>query len=262
MHKIAFQFGSFTITWYGILVASGFLAGLWNASRRAVSVGIAAEQVLDLGPWLVIGGILGARILYVLSYWKDYFSHQPFWEMFMVQHGGLVYYGGLIGAVLAGSIYVRHKRLPYWKTTDLLAPSIALGHAFGRVGCLMNGCCYGRPTTLPWAIHFPLDHETAGVGVHPTEIYSALANLGLYVVLAWLFRRKKYDGWIFALYLVAYSVLRGWIEMYRGDYTTYYLGGHFTPAQLVSMAVFVAGVGLLYWLPRAQHPPAKHERAS
>lgn len=283
MHKIAFQFGSLTISWYGILVATGFLAGLWNASRRAVTVGIPAEQILDLGPWLVIGGIVGARLLYVVSYWSDYFSHQPFWEIFMVHHGGLVYYGGLFGAVIGGYYYLHRKRMPFLKTADILAPSLALGHAIGRVGCLMNGCCYGRPTPLPWAIHFPAGHETCGVGVHPAEIYDTLANLGLFLALAWLFGRKKFDGWIFALYLIGYSVMRTGVEIFRGDYNSnywktiselmanhpaevlrgdyhsLYQGGHFTPAQLVSVGVFAAGVGLWGWRFWRQRSRAKHE---
>jgi phosphatidylglycerol:prolipoprotein diacylglycerol transferase len=95
----------------------------------------------------------------------------------MIQHGGLVYYGGLIGAMLAGIGYLYWKKLPVWKIADILAPSIALGSVFGRIGCLLNGCCYGRACDLPWAIHFPADHETHGAGVHPTEIYDALLNL-------------------------------------------------------------------------------------
>ena len=109
----------------------------------------------------------------------------------MVQHGGLVYYGGLIGASLACIIYSAWKKLPLWRLADILAPSIALGYVFGRFGCLMNGCCYGRPTTMPWGIRFPAGHETYPNFVHPTQIYDSLLNLGLYLFLAWLYRRKN-----------------------------------------------------------------------
>src|SRR5260370_20512975 len=161
----------------------------------------------------------------------------------MVHHGGLVYYGGLIGAVLGGLIYLKWKKLPVWKVADILAPSIALGYAFGRIGCLMNGCCYGRQCALPWAIHFPSTHSTYPHGVHPTQLYESGLSLLLYAGLAWLYRRKKFDGQVFAAYLVCYAPLRSFVELFRGDYapTQLYLV-HFTPAQLVSIAILVSGL--------------------
>jgi len=247
VHKIAFHLGSFTIYWYGVLVALGLLAGLWTAGRRAPLNGIRSETVIDLGPWLILGTIVGARGLYVLSYWRQDFAGRSLWQVFNIRGGGLVFYGGLIGASLACILYVRYRKLALWKIADVLAPSIALGHAFGRIGCLMNGCCYGRACDLPWAIHFPSDHPTLGAGVHPTQIYEALLDLGLYAVLAGLYRRKKFDGQIFALYLTSYAVLRVFVEMFRGDYTTYYLNGKVTPAQMLSLPILVAGV-LLWWV--------------
>ena len=186
MHPIAFKLGGLAIHWYGVMVALGFLAGLWTASRRALRTGIAAEKIIDLGPWLILGAIVGARGLYVISYWRESFAGQPFGEIFAVWHGGLVYYGGLIGASLAGLLYTRLKKLPLGKVADILAPSIALGHVFGRIGCLLNGCCYGRACTLPWAIQFPPGNplNAPTYPVHPTEVYESLLNLGLYAALA------------------------------------------------------------------------------
>jgi phosphatidylglycerol:prolipoprotein diacylglycerol transferase len=250
VHKIAFHIGSLAIYWYGVLIATGVLTGIWTASRRALRENVAPEQVVDLGPWLIIGAVIGARLLYVVTFWREFFAQQPFWEIFMIRHGGMVFYGGLIGAFLAGCIYVRWKRLAFWKMADILAPSVALGHVFGRIGCLMYGCCYGRSCHYPWAIHFPADHETAGQPVHPTQIYEALLNFGLYLALAWLHRRKKFDGQIFSLYLIGYAVLRAFVELFRGDYSVYYLGGHLTSAQLVSIGLFVAGSVIWWQLPR------------
>ena len=122
------------------MVALGFLAGLWTASRRAPREGVAPDRILDLGPWLIVGAIAGARTLYVVSDWREQFSGKPIWEIFMVQHGGLVYYGGLIGSSLAFICYALWRKIPLWKGADILAPSIALGHALGRIGCLLNGC--------------------------------------------------------------------------------------------------------------------------
>ena len=121
---------------------------------------LAGEKVLDLGPWLIVGAIIGARTLYVITFWKEQFAGEPIWEVFMVQKGGLVYYGGLIGASLACILYARIRKLGLWKLADVLAPSIALGYVFGRIGCLMNGCCYGRACDLPWHVTYPAGHPT------------------------------------------------------------------------------------------------------
>jgi len=254
MHPIAFELGTLSIHWYGVMVALGFLAGLWTAGRRGLGAGIAAEKIADLGPWLLIGAIAGARTLHVISYWHESYAGKPIGEIFAVWHGGLVYYGGLIGASLACIVYVRLKKLPLWKMADILAPSIALGYVFGRIGCLLNGCCYGRACDLPWAIHFPAGNplNPPSYPVHPTEVYEALLNLGLYAVLAWLHGRKRFDGQVFSVYLVGYAVLRSFVELFRGDYPQYqhYLGGWATPAHLVSLGILVAGIVLLRVLPR------------
>ena len=249
MHPIAFYVGSLPVRWYGVMMALAFLAGLWTATRRARRVNVSGDIIADVTLWLMAGSIIGARLVYVTTYWKQEFADQPFSEVFMIQHGGLVYYGGLIGATMAGAIYLTWKKLPVWKIADILAPSIALGSVFGRIGCLLNGCCYGRACDLPWAIHFPADHETHGVGVHPTEIYDALLNLMLYVFLAWLFRRKKFDGQIFAFYLIGYALCRFTVELFRGDYPADHIhAGLFTPAQLVSLPIFIAGIALAFFL--------------
>jgi phosphatidylglycerol:prolipoprotein diacylglycerol transferase len=249
------------VTWYGILVALGFLAGLWTASRRALRWNVSPELVMDLGPWLLIGALIGARTLYVISYWREEFASQPFYEVFMVQHGGLVYYGGLIGSSMACILYVRLKKLALWGLADILTPSIPLGYVFGRIGCLMNGCCYGRPTSCPWGIQFPFGHESYPNHIHPTQIYDSLLSLCLYLALAWLFRRKKFDGQVFAAYLMGYAVLRSFVESFRGDYPVYYLGGWATPAQLVSVGILLVGIVLYWWLSRSavatrSQPPA------
>jgi phosphatidylglycerol---prolipoprotein diacylglyceryl transferase len=256
VHPIALNLGPLSIHWYGVMVAVAFLVGLWTASRRGLREGIAAERIIDLGPWLIIGAIIGARGLYVVSYWREFFAGKPMAEIFMVWKGGLVYYGGFIGAALACILYTRLKKLPLWKVADVLAPSIALGSVFGRIGCLLNGCCYGRACNLPWAIRFPAGNplNPPTYPVHPTEVYDSLLNLGLYALLAWLYRRKKFDGQVFGVYLVGYAVLRSFVEMFRGDYPEYqhYLGGWATPAHLVSILILAAGLVLLRVLPRPE----------
>ncbi len=248
MHPIAFYFGSLPIRWYGVMMALAFLAGLWTATRRARLVNVSGDIIADVTLWLMGGSIIGARLFYVTTYWKQEFADEPFREVFMIQHGGLVYFGGLIGASIAGIFYLVWKKLPVWKIADILAPSVALGSVFGRIGCLLNGCCYGRACDLPWAIHFPADHETHGTAVHPTEIYDALLNLILYLALAWLFRRKKFDGQIFAGYLIGYALCRFTVEFFRGDYPADHIHvGLFTSAQLVSAPILLIGLALFFW---------------
>jgi phosphatidylglycerol---prolipoprotein diacylglyceryl transferase len=255
VHRIAFEIGPLTVTWFGILVASGFMAGLWTASRRALRDGVDPDTIIDLGIWLLVGTIVGARTLYVISYWNESFAGRPWTEIFMVQHGGLVYYGGLIGASLACCVFAAVKKLPLWRLADILAPSIALGSFLGRWGCFMNGCCYGKPTSMPWGIQFPPEARDVGNNtypnhVHPTEIYDSLLNLALYLFLAWLFRRKRFHGQVFAVYLICYAVLRSFVELFRGDYTPAHYWGGLTPGQIVSIGIILVGLLLLWKLPR------------
>jgi phosphatidylglycerol---prolipoprotein diacylglyceryl transferase len=263
VHPIAFQFGPLTIHWYGVMMALAFLAGLWTATRRARQDNIPGEKIADLVFWIMVAGLIGARTVYVTTYWSE-FAHQPLTEIFMIQHGGLVYYGCVIGGAMAYLIFVRWKKLPGWKLADILVPSLALGNAIGRIGCLLNGCCYGRVCQLPWAIRFPnqsaawQQHFQAGlVGkgdpslpVHPTEIYDALLNFVLYLCLAWLFRRKKFDGQVFATYLIGYALFRSLAELFRGDYPSDHIHNGLTSAQLVSIPIFLAGLALFIFLPR------------
>ena len=254
------------------MMALAFLAGLWTATRRARIANVSGETIADVTLWLLIGSIVGARFVYVTTYWQQEFANQPFSEIFMLQHGGLVYYGGLIGATVAGFVYLTWKKLPVWNIADILAPSIALGSVFGRIGCLLNGCCYGRACDLPWAIHFPIDHETHGAALHPTEIYDALLNLILYLALAWLFRRRwktrievgglkmgkgshsghpsssRADRQILALYFIGYAICRSTAELFRGDYPADHIhAGLFTSAQLVSAPILIIGLALFFW---------------
>lgn len=256
MHPVAFEIGGLAIHWYGVFLALGVLAGVWTATRRCVLDKLQPALIADLAPWLVGGFIVGARLLYVATYWPSQFAGQPAWQIFNLRSGGLVFYGGLVGAVAVGYAFLRIKRLPTWKVADALAPSIALGHALGRMGCLMFGCCYGRACELPWAIRFPADHESYPHAVHPTQLYEAGLNLALYLALAWFYRRKRFDGQVFGLYLVSYALVRAFVELFRGDYLPgQYVGGWFTPAHYASAGILVAGGLLLWQLSRRRNQP-------
>lgn len=233
-------------------MALGCLAALWTASRRGLKDGIHPEKAYDVGWWLLIGVVIGARGLYVLSYWNEEFADKPLLHVFNIRQGGLIFYGGFIGACAGVILYCVLKKEPLWRLADMFAPSISLGNAFGRFGCLMTGCCYGRECQLPWAIHFPADHATHGLGVHPTQIYDSLLNLAGYAFLAWAYPKKKFDGQIFSAWLLIYPVTRSFTESFRGDYPQRYFGGVLTPAHLLSIALFSIGVALYVWLPRTR----------
>ncbi|HUI08487.1 MAG TPA: prolipoprotein diacylglyceryl transferase [Verrucomicrobiae bacterium] len=240
MHPDFIRIGSLDIRTYGVFVALGFLVGLWVAARRAPSEGIKPERVTDLGVWLVVSGMVGGKLFHIIFFWNEFIAG---WraEGLRSLREGFVFYGGFIVATLTAVGYARMKRLPLAKLADVLAPSIALGHAFGRLGCFFNGCCYGKPCSLPWAVTFPPPHVMAGIPVHPTELYEVLGNLAIFTGLTAIYRRKWFDGQIWWLYVLSYGVLRFVVEFFRGDYETYYFGvftiAHFFAGAMVVLAL-------------------------
>lgn len=245
VHPIAFELGPIRIHWYGIMVAVGVLAGLWTSLARARRTGLPTQPLVDMAPWVVIGGLIGARALFVVMFWREFFAEAPVWEVFMIYHGGLVFYGGVLGGVLAGLIYAHVKRLPVWRTADVIAPGVLLGYAFGRIGCFLNGCCYGRACELPWAVRFPAEHETGGLPVHPTQLYEAVWALVGFLVLDQFYGRRRVDGWVTGLTLVIYAVCRSVVELFRGDYPAAKYVCGLTPGQLGSIPVLVFGLLIL-----------------
>lgn len=240
MDPVCFHVGQRPIYWYGVLVACAFLAAVahWNALARREKrpAGFGSE----LGFWMMLCGIVGARIAYVAANW-DLFRAEPL-EILRIDRGGLVYYGGFLGAATGLVILARLRREPVLRLADFAVTGLPLGHAFGRIGCFLNACCYGCPTTLPWGVY---SHEACR---HPTQLYEAAFNFALYGVLLRFFLRRKADGRTLALYLVAYPAGRFLIEFVRGDERLRWLG--LDAAQAVSVALFLAGVGLWVSLAR------------
>ena len=251
MNSIAFHLGPIPIYWYGILVATGFILGISTAARRARTVGESPDAVMDLSIWLLVGGVIGARFLYVISYWDQSFAGQPISEIFKIRNGGMVFYGGFIGGILGLLLYTRWKKLKVLQMADILAPSLPLGHAFGRVGCLMTGCCYGKESSAPWAVRFPEGHPTFPSNVHPTQIYSSLLNIILFAILVYFFHKRRFQGQILGFYLVGYAITRTIVEAFRGDYPYHYFG-LLTQGQLISLGIVAAGVALLVFSGRRE----------
>ena len=222
MHPILFSIGTWPVYSYGVLLALAYLAGLQLAVMRARRAGLDGAKVMDLGIYLIIAALVGAKLMLVLVDFQ-YFRSQPRELLSLVRAGG-VFYGGLLAALGVAIFLVRRYQLRIWTTADLFAPGIALGHVVGRLGCLMAGCCYGTPTTMPWAITFtnPLAASNVGtplgIPLHPTQLYDAGAELLILIILLVTERRgKAFEGRTFWLYMLLYGISRFVVEFYRGD---------------------------------------------
>ena len=259
MYPTIFQYGDLAIRSYGLMVATGLLAGIWVASREAARVGENKDIIVDMAFYMVIAAIIGARLLYVLLEW-DYFSVHPI-EALKIWKGGLVFYGGLIGAIVAGTVYIKKKSMPFWKTADIFAIGIPLGHAFGRVGCFAAGCCYGLATKLPWAVKFTHPESLAPLHVylHPTQLYSSLSNLSIFGLLFLMRKRKKFEGQLALTYLITYSIARGILETFRGDDRGALILGYLSPAQIIGIVIVVAAAaGMVFLGKREGQARASH----
>lgn len=219
MWPILLKFGSFGLHTYGAFVAAGFLAGYGWMVHSGKTRNISQDTVLDLAWVLLLSGLIGARALYVAFNW-DYYLQSPL-EILKLWEGGLVFYGGLILASAAGVFWTRQKKLSIALIADLVAPGLALGHAFGRLGCFAAGCCYGRPCDLSWAATFnhPESLAPQGIALHPSQIYEAGLNFLLFFILNYAANRKNAlgTGRVAALYVLFYSLARFSVEFTRGD---------------------------------------------
>jgi phosphatidylglycerol---prolipoprotein diacylglyceryl transferase len=212
MHPILFSIGPFTLKTYGLLVAIAFAVSVYLAWKQARREGVDSDTFLDMTVWIVLGGILGARLLYVLVSWHE-FSDAPL-DIFKIWQGGLVFYGGLIMAILAVILYCRKKKLSVWHLLDICAPYAALGHAIGRLGCFMNGCCYGSEHAT-WGVVFPsLGDNIAHL---PTQLIESGANIVLFLGLIVFRSQRRFTGQLVWLYVLGYATLRFGLEFLRGD---------------------------------------------
>ncbi len=206
---------------YGLLLAVAFLAAGGVAVRGARREGIPTTAMTDIWIISLLAGVVGAKLLLYLLDWRYYLDH-PAAILSSLRSAG-VWYGGLIAAVAACLIVVRRRGLDGWLLGDIAAPAISLGQAIGRLGCLAAGCCYGKACALPWAMTFTNDraHEITGVPLdvplHPTQLYHALADFTLFLMLLWLVPRRRFNGQALLVYLIIYAIVRGGIEAFRGD---------------------------------------------
>ena len=233
---------------YGLLIATGFVVGIWLAQREGKRRGQDPEAIADLSFWILVAALVGARLYFILVNWNDYFGTGNFLaqtpmgripRVLAIWEGGLVFYGGFIGAVVAAWVYLRRHKMDFLATADTLIPGVAIGHFFGRLGCFSAGCCWGdvAQTRLPWSASFPpesLAFQTfAGranpaeflaadhlhtLPLHPTQLYESFGELGLFALLVLVVRpRKAFHGQVLATWLLLYAILRSVVETFRGD---------------------------------------------
>ncbi|MEE9258789.1 MAG: prolipoprotein diacylglyceryl transferase [Nitrospinaceae bacterium] len=250
MHPVLLEFGFIKIFTYGLLVATGFFMAILFAGAQGEKEGMDREKVFDLCFYIMISSLVGARLLYIVVEYQ-YFLKSPL-EVFKFWKGGLVFYGGLILGVIVSMIYMRRHSMPVWKVADVLAPSLAIGQAIGRWGCFFAGCCYGVKTDVPWAITFsdPRSLAPLGIPLHPTQIYSSINALIIFMVLIWIGKRKKFDGQVFWTYGVLYSIGRFIIEIFRGDDRGYAVEGVLSTSQFLGVFILILSVVMLVILGR------------
>jgi phosphatidylglycerol:prolipoprotein diacylglycerol transferase len=243
------ELGPLTVYSYGVLLAAAYLLALFFAVRRATAMGLDGDRVLDLGIYIIISALVGAKLLLLIVDF-DYFRRQPA-ELWTLARSGGVFYGGLVLAFLVALWYVRKHRLAIWPIADAIAPAIALGHVVGRFGCLLAGCCYGTPTSEPWGITFTDAFAASNVGtplhvaLHPTQLYDGGAEL---LILVFLLLTEKWwrqrSGFTFWVYILLYAVSRYVVEMFRGDPRGMTMG--FSTSQFISLLLIPLALVMLF----------------
>jgi len=253
MYPELFRIGNFPINTYGVFLALAFLCAILIAVRLARRDGLPSEKIYDLSLWMLLAGLAGSKVLMLFTEPEYRDNPSLFLSLDFLRSGG-VFYGGLLGAVLAGYFLMRRYKLPWWKTADACAPGIAIGSFFGRQGCFAAGCCWGKPTTLPWGVKFTeLGHEITGVPtdtyLHPTQLYESFAMLLVFFFLLWLHKHKRFSGQVILVYALLYSSVRFAIEFVRDDPRGDILGlttlTHLSTSQMISLIVGIGAAVLL-----------------
>jgi phosphatidylglycerol---prolipoprotein diacylglyceryl transferase len=253
MYPEIFRIGSFPINTYGVLLAVSFLCAIMVSVRLAARDGLPREKIYDLSLWMLLAGLVGSKILMLFTEPEYRADPMQLLSLDFLRSGG-VWYGGLLGAVLVSYWLMRRYQLPWWKTADAFAPGIAVGNFFGRQGCFAAGCCWGKPTSLPWGVKFTeAGHEITGVPtdtyLHPTQLYESFAMLLVFLFLLWLHKRKRFSGQVILAYALLYSIIRFAIEFVRDDPRGDVLGlttlTGLSTSQLISLVIGITALIVL-----------------
>lgn len=245
MHPTLISFGPITIYSYGLLLAIGSAVAIWRAAVKSGRVGLSPANIVDAGVIIVLAGLVGGRLTYVALNWSSYSSNWR--EIPAVWDGGLTFFGGLAAGALAGVLWAVRAKISVAAFADLLAPSLALGYAISRLGCFLNGCCYGSPTSWSWAVKF---HENGGPFLtppsHPAQIYSSILSFIVFLFLVVLEKRNLPAGSLIGSWLILSSLERFFVEYFRKGVTATVVAGGFTQAQLVCLVLILVGAGIIY----------------
>jgi len=250
MYPILFRVWNFPVNTYGVFLAMAFLGAIFVTVRLAVRDGLPKERIYDLCLWLLLSSLVGSKLLMLFTEPEYRQNPKLLFSLDFLRSGG-VFYGGLIGAIIAAYILMRRWHLPWWKTADACAPGIALGNFFGRQGCFAAGCCWGKPTNLPWGVRFSeLGHEVTDVplniNLHPTQLYESFAMLIVFFFLLWLHQKKKFSGQVILAYAIIYAAVRFLIEFVRDDPRGDILGlttrTGLSTSQLIGLVVGIAAL--------------------
>ena len=253
MYPQLFRIGNFPIHTYGVFLALAFLGAIMVTVRLAGRDGLPKERIYDLCLWMLLASLIGSKALMFFTEREYRGNPLALLSLDFLRSGG-VFYGGLIGAVITGYLLIRRYKLPWWKTADACAPGIALGNVLGRQGCFSAGCCWGKPTTMPWGVRFTeLGHEItgvpAGVPLHPTQLYESFSMLIVFFFLLWLHRHRRFSGQVILAYALIYATVRFVIEFFRddprGDILRLTTLTGLSTSQLIGIVVGVAALVLL-----------------
>lgn len=259
MYPLLIKIGPVPIHTYGFLIAVGFLCAVFTARTLARRSGLDSERIVDLAFWLLLVGFVGSRVLFILTR-LSYFVDDPM-AIFRVWEGGLVFLGGPITALPFAIWYLRKHRMPFWRAADCILPGVAIAHVLGRLGCLSSGCCYGKPTDLPWAITLYselVDPSLRGVPLHPTQLYESSSLFILFLGLLWVFKKKAFDGQVTLTYFMVYPIIRSIIEVFRGDLIRgFVIEDLVSTSQFISFLIFVLATYALFRRLKQVHPPQK-----
>jgi len=255
VYPILLKIGPLTIHTYGFFMALGVAAGLWFVYVQGKKAGFDPNQLIDAAFWIILVSLIGAKLFLLFGHFSFYI-HNPS-ELISLARSGGVFQGGLTFGVIFAILYFRKKKISLWPVSDLIAPAIALGHGFGRLGCFSAGCCYGRTCSLPWGTVFKntYAHELTGiplnVPLHPVQLYEAVLNFLNFLVLLAIYKKKKFNGQVFCFYIMNYSVIRFFTEYFRGDHDpgTYLILGEsaltsLSLSQLYCLIGLAAGLAL------------------
>ncbi len=253
MHPILLELGSFKLYTYGLFLALGFLTAVWFSKRNARFYDTPDQDIADIFFVILISSIVGARLLYVIINFDFYRNNLL--DIFKIWNGGLVFFGGFITAIVAAMITLQKKKMPVWKTADIITPGIVLGHSIGRLGCFFAGCCHGKECDLPFAVKFTHPDSLAPLNLylHPTQLYMVFSNFFLFLILMWLQKRKGFHGMIFFYYIILYSAFRGIIEVFRGDFRGDFFFDFLSVSQGIGLVVSCLALVMILKLSRSDN---------